>query len=195
MADGNAVTSSLLAAMAYSREPMSLSDPTLPDHPIIAVNAAFVTLSGYAEQQVVGRNCRFLQAEGTDAATRGRIRRCIAQRRGCIEWILNRRRDGTEFWNLLFLSPVFDGEGNLLHYFGNQRDITAGPPADMPAFRLGMADMRPAAQHAFDALIREMAEAAPGWPEAGGLAASLERAIDTARRLNAVTLDLAPAGG
>ena len=120
---------------------MVLTDPNLQDHPMIAVNAAFEALTGYPAAETVGRNCRFLQGAETDAATPSRIGRCIAERRGCIEWIVNYRADGTKFWNLLFISPVFDRDGTLLHFFGNQRDITEGPPSDLPDYTLGKADM------------------------------------------------------
>ncbi len=193
MDEANPITRALLSAMVQSREPMALTDPALPDHPIVAVNAAFVALSGYDEAQIVGRNCRFLQGAGTDRATTLRIRQCIAERRGCIEWILNYRQDGTKFWNLLFLSPVVDAAGNLLHYFGNQRDITHGPPAGLPDYVLGKADLNSAGQKAFDALMREMAEATPGAADEAGLALALERAIETGRRLNDATMGLAPA--
>ena len=119
-------TRALTAAIIHSTEPMVLTDPRLPDHPMVVVNQAFASLTGYAAAQTIGRNCRFLQGEGTDPNTPARIRACLEAQLGCIEWLVNYRSDGTRFWNLLFLSPVFAPDGTLLHYIGNQRDITEG---------------------------------------------------------------------
>ncbi len=145
MPDPNPLTTALLAAMMHSRQPMVLTDPNLPDHPMIAVNPAFTGMTGYPESETVGRNCRFLQGSGTDRAATSRLHACIAERRGCVEWVLNHRKSGEAFWNLLFISPVFSRDGTLLHYFGNQRDITHGS-SDAEAgdhHVLGKADMAP----------------------------------------------------
>ena len=131
------ITQGLISAMMACEAPMVLTDPALPDHPMIAVNGAFVAMTGYPEAEIVGRNCRFLQGEGTDAGAVRRLRTCIAERRGCVEWVVNYRRDGTVFWNLLFIVPVFSEDGRLLHYFGNQRDISEGPSAELPDYVLG----------------------------------------------------------
>jgi PAS domain S-box-containing protein len=183
------LTRALAAAMAHSPEPMALSDPSLPDNPIVAVNQAFADLTGYTEAETCGRNCRFLQGERTDAKTPPRIRSALALQRGCIEWIVNYRRDGSVFWNLLFLSPVFARDGSLLHYFANQRNITAGPPADLPDYILGKADMPPAGRQIFDDLLLDMLEAPASAAESG---AALTQLVERARQLNEVTLRLVP---
>ena len=171
----------------HSTQPMVLSDPALPDHPMIAVNAAFEAMSGYPASETVGRNCRFLQGAGTDPQTPARIRACIAERRGCVEWVVNYRRDGTMFWNLLFLSPVFARDGTLLHYFGNQRDITEGPPAALPDYTLGRADMPPQGEMEFHALLLGLLGEERG-QEAS--ARKLEDLVEAARRLDRVTTQL-----
>jgi PAS domain S-box-containing protein len=184
------LTEALAAAMAHSTEPMALSDPHQPDNPIITVNQAFVELTGYAAAETCGRNCRFLQGAQTDPGTPLRIRSALAQGRGCIEWIVNYRKDGTVFWNLLFLSPVFGRDGKLLHYFANQRNITAGPPADLPDYVIGKADMPPSGRRIFDELLLDLLDEPSSAAQSG---AALTTLVETARQLNEVTLRLIPA--
>jgi len=185
MKDVHPITSALLDAMAHSTEPMVLSDPHLPDHPMIGVNAAFERLTGYSRLDIVGRNCRFLQGQSTARETAARIKSCLDAEQGCIEWIINFRRDGTMFWNLLFISPVFDDDGKLLHFFANQRDLTQGHPAGLPDYTLGRAVMPPSARTEFNTLVRMMSKE-PRERTTGALEAILE----AARRLNVVTTNL-----
>jgi len=184
------ITRALISIIAHAAEPMVLTDPHLPDHPMIAVNPAFENLTGYQAAEAVGRNCRFLQGEGTDPKTPPRIRACLEAELGCVEWVVNYRKDGTRFWNLLFLSPVFAPDGTLLHYFGNQRDITEGPPAALPDYSLGKATMPLAGQAEFSRLLQGILND-PGEP-AAGRARSLEGIVEAARRLNEVTTNLTP---
>ena len=194
MTEPNAITGALLATIMHSTEPMVVTDPRLPDHPMIAVNPAFEALTGYAAAEIVGRNCRLLQGDGTDPETPPRIGRCIAERRGCIEWIVNYRRDGSKFWNLLFISPVFAQDGTLLHFFGNQRNITQGPPPDLPDFILGKVDMPLQGQAEFHALMLGILdEPRDQDQDEAARARALERIVEAARRLNEVTTHLAPA--
>src|SRR3712207_2310888 len=97
--------------------PMLVTDPRLPDDPIVFANRAFLALTGYAEDEVLGRNCRFLQGALTDRATVGRIREALAARRPIAVEVLNYRRDGRPFWNALFIAPVFGPGGELLRFF------------------------------------------------------------------------------
>ena len=186
----SAITRALTAAIMHSTEPMVLTDPAMPDHPMVVVNPAFEALSGYPLSETVGRNCRFLQGAGTDRGTPARIRACIAEQRGCVEWIVNYRRDGSMFWNLLFLSPVFDRDGALLHYFGNQRDITEGPPASLPDYTLGKADMTLPAEAEFHSLLLGLMDEQHGYEAS---ARRLEGLVEAARRLDRVMTQLAPA--
>jgi PAS domain S-box-containing protein len=190
MSEPHPITRALTAIIAHAAEPMVLTDPRLPDHPMIAVNQAFETLTGYTAEETVGRNCRFLQGAGTDPNTPPRIRACLQAQLGCVEWVVNYRKDGSRFWNLLFLSPVFAPDGTLLHYFGNQRDITEGPPATLPDYSLGKASMPLAGQAEFSRLLQAILDE-QGEPEPGR-ARSLEGIVEAARRLNAVTTNLTP---
>ena len=183
------ITQALLAAIEHSGEPMVLSDPHLPDHPMIAANAAFAAMTGYPHEEIVGRNCRFLQGPGTDQATARRIGTSIREGHGCIEWIVNHKRDGRAFWNLLFLFPVRDRSGHLLHYFGNQLDITTGFPDWLGEVVFGRAHMSRAHEAEFHLLLLDILE---DEAEQTNRAQSLERILASTRRLAELSTALEP---
>lgn len=112
------------AAIEMTRMPMIVTDPNLPDNPIIFANQAFLSTSGYEANEMLGKNCRFLQGEGTDRKTVVMIRKAIEQKTDIAVEIQNYRKDGTMFWNALFISPIFDRDGKLLYFFGSQLDVT-----------------------------------------------------------------------
>ncbi len=112
------------AAIEMTRMPMVLSDPNQPDCPIVFVNRAFEELTGYAHDEILGRNCRFLQGAQTDREKILEMRAAIKEERALSVEILNYRRDGTPFWNVLFIAPVHASDGSLLYYFASQLDIT-----------------------------------------------------------------------
>ena len=190
MSESNPITRALVSVIMHSTEPMVVTDPHAPDHPMLAVNQAFETVTGYPAAESVGRNCRFLQGSGTDPETSRRIGTAIKAERGCVEWIVNYRRDGTMFWNLLFLSPVFSGDGTLLHYFGNQRDITNGQPSSLPDYTLGRADMPAQGEMEFHALLLGLLDSHVDGERS---ARALESLVEAARQLDRVTTRLAPA--
>ncbi len=175
----------LTTAMAHSPASMALSDPNLPDCPIIAVNQSFLDLCGYPASELIGRNCRFLQGPRTDPTSRTRIRSSLEAGRGCIEWIVNYKRDGTMFWNLLFISPIRDEDGRLLYFFGNQIDITRGTPEWLDEISLGQAYIVPSLEREFHALLREVDDA--------GRVNALDRVIAAAFRLAEISTSLSPA--
>jgi PAS domain S-box-containing protein len=117
---------SALAAVAVERTrmPMVVTDPRLPDNPIVLANKAFLHLTGYSGEEVLGRNCRFLQGEGTSPEAIAAIRDALREERNVDVEILNYRKDGSAFWNQLTLSPVFDDGGKLRYVFGSQIDVT-----------------------------------------------------------------------
>jgi PAS domain S-box-containing protein len=119
-----------LAAFKHTRMPMVVTDPSLPDNPIVFVNAAFLVLTGYAEHEVRGRNCRFLQGPKTDRDAVARIRRAIAAGEEITTDILNYRRDGSIFWNELYISPIRDPDGRIRHFFASQVDVTRRQDAE-----------------------------------------------------------------
>ncbi|GAA0662538.1 PAS domain S-box-containing protein [Sphingomonas insulae] len=103
---------------------MVVSDPTLPDCPLIYVNQAFEQLTGFAAGEVLGRNCRFMQGPLTDPADVARLRSAIARREPIGLDLLNHRRDGTPFWNRLMVAPVFCEGGSLRYFVASQIDVT-----------------------------------------------------------------------
>ncbi|EWY39556.1 histidine kinase [Skermanella stibiiresistens SB22] len=112
------------AAIEMTRMPMILTDPNLPDNPIVFANRAFQDLTGYEEEEIAGRNCRFLQGANTDRETVRELREAVVARTAIQTEILNYKRDGTPFWNALYMGPVFDQDGKLLYFFASQLDIT-----------------------------------------------------------------------
>ena len=112
------------AAVKTTRMPMVVTDPHQPDNPIIFCNDAFSFMTGYAEHEIVGSNCRFLQGPETDREIIAQVRAAIAKREEVAVEVLNYRKNGSTFWNALFVSPVFDEAGNLLYFFGSQLDIS-----------------------------------------------------------------------
>jgi PAS domain S-box-containing protein len=112
------------AAVKTTRMPMVVTDPHQPDNPIIFCNDAFQFMTGYSEAEIVGSNCRFLQGPETDRQIIAQVRAAIEKREEVAVEVLNYRKNGSTFWNALFVSPVLDEAGNLLYYFGSQLDIS-----------------------------------------------------------------------
>ncbi|HEX8555344.1 MAG TPA: PAS domain-containing protein [Sphingomonas sp.] len=112
------------SAVRATRMPMVVTNPRLPDNPIVFVNDSFCRLTGYAREEIVGRNCRFLQGPDTPAEQVDAIRAAINEVRSIEIDIRNRRRDGTPFWNRLLLAPVHDEAGQLTYFFASQLDVT-----------------------------------------------------------------------
>jgi PAS domain S-box-containing protein len=112
------------AAIEMTRMPMILSDPNQDDNPIVFANKAFLDLTGYEEAEILGRNCRFLQGANTDRQAVAEMREAIARIDSIAIEILNYRRDGSAFWNAVFIGPVYDTDGTLLYFFASQLDVT-----------------------------------------------------------------------
>ena len=112
------------AAVRSTRMPMIITDPNQPDNPIVFANMSFQDLTGYGRDELIGRNCRFLQGPGTDRQTVASVRKTIAQGNDASVDLLNYRKDGTPFWNTLYVSPVRDTAGTIRFFFASQMDIT-----------------------------------------------------------------------
>ncbi len=101
-----------------------LTDPRLPDDPIVYANRSFLEMTGFPEEEVIGHNCRFLQGESTDPDDVERIRRALAEARPVSVELVNHRKDGTPFFNELHVAPVRDDRGEVIRHVGVQLDVT-----------------------------------------------------------------------
>ena len=118
---------SLFETIGLSPIAMVVSNPRLPDNPIEVANPAFCELTGYAERDIVGRNCRFLAGERTEPWLTDRLRSAIGGRRPVLVDILNYRRDGSAFRNGVMVTPLFDDDGALTWFLGSQVDLGVSP--------------------------------------------------------------------
>lgn len=123
-ARSGASTDPFVSAVRATRMPMLITDPHQLDNPIVFVNDAFSRLTGYGHDEIIGRNCRFLQGPDTDMADVARIGAAIARREAIEIDLLNYKKDGERFWNRLLVSPVFDRDGDLTYFFASQFDVT-----------------------------------------------------------------------
>ena len=126
---------SLFDSVIDSPLAMVITDPNLPDNPIAVANAAFCALTGYAEHEVVGRNCRFLSGEQTEPWAREQLGIAVQQRKPALVEILNYRKDGTPFRNGVMLSPIFDDSNEIAWFLGSQVDLGGTDPSALAARR------------------------------------------------------------
>lgn len=101
-----------------------ITDNTQPDNPIIYCNNAFETMTGYSYDEIIGHNCRFLQAQDRSQPERQYLKECIINGNECRVEIRNYKKNGQLFWNELYISPVKSKEGKVTHFIGVQNDIT-----------------------------------------------------------------------
>ncbi len=114
----------LMAALDSSISGIIITDNIQYDNPIIYCNKAFEELSGYSREQVIGRNCRFLQGNERDQQGRSRIGNAVSEGEAITVEMRNYRRNGEFFWNELYISPIRGEKGKVTHFIGVQNDIT-----------------------------------------------------------------------
>jgi diguanylate cyclase (GGDEF)-like protein/PAS domain S-box-containing protein len=114
----------LMRGVEASINGVVISDASKPNMPLVYVNKPFLEITGYTREEVLGKNCRFLQGPGTDPDAVNQIRRAIADKTEAQVTLRNYRKDGTPFWNNLFVSPIWDDDGNCTHFIGIQHDIS-----------------------------------------------------------------------
>lgn len=148
----------LREAIQAANNVVLLTDPNLPDNPIVYVNQGFERLTGYSRDEVLGRNCRFLQ--GGDRGQPGvhLLRAAISGREPVRVELRNYRKDGALFWNELYVTPIWR-EGRARYFLGVQNDITALKEA-----QAGQALMSQAVEYANEAVVVTEAELEPPGP-------------------------------
>lgn len=127
-------------AIAATSNGILITDPNQPDNPIVYANPGFERLTGYSADEVLGRNCRFLQGPDTEAEPVAALRTAIHEARSINVELKNYRKDGTPFWNALSISPVHDTRGQLTHFVGVQQDITARKAAEQQMLHAALHD-------------------------------------------------------
>lgn len=103
---------------------IAITDATLADNPIIYVNPSFQRITGYSRDELIGKNCRFLQGSDTDTAAAKQLRTAIEEGRESQVILRNFKKDGTPFWHELSIAPVYNSRRHLTHFIGVQTDIT-----------------------------------------------------------------------
>ncbi|WP_173843315.1 PAS domain-containing protein [Novosphingobium sp. TH158] len=114
---------SLSAMIDHSAVAAVISNPRLPDNPIVECNAAFEALTGYGRDEIIGRNCRFLAGPNTEPALTAQIVQAVREKRPVLVEILNYKKNGTPFRNAVLVAPIFDTNGELEYFLGSQMEI------------------------------------------------------------------------
>lgn len=119
----NAQIEALIASIGLTSIATVITDPRLPDNPIIAVNTAFEQLTGHDASEVVGRNCRLLRGPETEPEASNRLREAVREGRTAMVELLNYRRDGSSFQNAVMIAPVLGEDGAPILYIGSQMEV------------------------------------------------------------------------
>ncbi|WP_454804688.1 ATP-binding protein [Mucilaginibacter phyllosphaerae] len=114
----------LTAAIGASISGIVITDNQQEDNPIIFCNKAFEEMTGYYQHEIIGRNCRFLQAGDREQIGRFKLQEALASNMECHVELANYRKDGTMFFNELYVAPIKNSQGKVTHYIGVQNDIT-----------------------------------------------------------------------
>ena len=115
---------SFIKALQTADQNFVVTDPSLPDNPIVYASQGFLNLTGYSLDQILGRNCRFLQGPETDPKAVERIRHAIDKGVDVSVCLLNYRVDGTTFWNQFFIAALRDAGGNITNFVGVQCKVS-----------------------------------------------------------------------
>lgn len=115
---------------------VTLSDPDLDDMPLIYANKAFEVITGYSSDEILGRNCRFLQVEDRDQEGRFKVREALKNRQAVVVDLRNYRKTGELFYNHLSITPLVDREGAVIYFLGVQYDVTKQVQAKSEVERL-----------------------------------------------------------
>jgi PAS domain S-box-containing protein len=108
-----------------------VSDPRLPDNPIVACNDAFVALTGFSREEVIGNNCRFLRGADTEGWLTDVLRQAVRERQPAMVEIRNYKKDGTPFRNAVMIAPIFDETGEITCFIGSQVEVPESGAAEV----------------------------------------------------------------
>jgi len=146
-------------AVTASTNSIVISDPNLPDDPLVYVNPAFERTTGYASEEVLGRNCRFLQGEDRDQPALAKLRTAVHEGLHCTVVLRNYRKDGTLFWNELSVYPVHDEENRVTNFVGVQNDITERVRAEETLSEMRRVERRRIARDLHDIVLQDLSGA------------------------------------
>jgi PAS domain S-box-containing protein len=127
MSDGATDEAELADSIRLSPIATVISNPRLPDNPIVAANRAFCDLTGYCEAEIVGRNCRFLAGPDTEPWLTERIREGLRSLKPGLTEILNYKKGGTPFRNAVLIAPLFGRDGEVAWFLGSQVEVEETP--------------------------------------------------------------------
>ena len=117
----------LMISLLTAQQNFTVSDPSLPDNPIVYASEGFLKLTGYTRDQVLGRNCRFLQGPKTDQKMVDIIRKGVHEGADTSVCLLNYKADGTPFWNQFFVAALRAAHGNIVNHVGVQCEVNQLP--------------------------------------------------------------------
>jgi PAS domain S-box-containing protein len=146
-------------AVTASTNSIVITDPNLPDDPLVYVNPAFERTTGYTSEEVLGRNCRFLQGEDRDQPALGELRAALNEGRHCTVVLRNYRKDGALFWNELSVYPVRGEERRMTNFVGIQNDITERIRAGEILSEMRRAERRRIARDLHDIVLQDLSGA------------------------------------
>jgi PAS domain S-box-containing protein len=146
-------------AVTASTNSISITDPSQPDGPLVYVNPAFERTTGYAAEEVLGRNCRFLQGEDRDQPALGELRAAIREERHCTVVLRNYRKNGTLFYNELSVYPVRDENDRVMNFVGVQNDITEQRRTEEALREIRRAERRRIARDLHDIVLQDLSGA------------------------------------
>jgi PAS domain S-box-containing protein len=146
-------------AVTASTNSIVITDPNLPDDPLVYVNPAFEETTGFAAEEALGRNCRFLQGADRDQPAVEELRRAVREGRQCTVVLRNYRKDGSLFWNELSIYPVSDEDGRVVNFVGVQNDITERVRAEQTLAEIRRAERRRIARDLHDIVLQDLSGA------------------------------------
>ncbi len=103
---------------------ITLADPDEEDMPIVYANKAFEHMTGYSQDEVIGRNCRFLQGDDRQQDARHQLAEAIKEKKEQVVTLRNYKKNGELFYNKLKITPLFDRKGQIIYFLGVQYDVS-----------------------------------------------------------------------